>query len=202
MSHSDTENGSSQTSNVRLVTENSGDQLQPSNFHATSNNDFLNFLQTNTSKCKENGEVRKGRKGKDFCFFCENLVLNFARHIQRNHLLETEVQKIFSLPAGSKERKNLLTLLRKKGNYLNSNNICKPIKQPNLGGNLLPCTHCLGFYAAKQLWRHRKKCVGAAVKTHQSDAQNFLIKNLRIDPQLIEKVFPRMRPDEASLVAK
>ncbi|XP_046406622.1 uncharacterized protein LOC124171491 [Ischnura elegans] len=71
----------------------------------------------------------------------------------------------------------------------------------------LPCSDCLGFYARRQLWRHRKHCVenpsnGSIRSTTQIKAQNYLIKNFRVDPKLHDEVFPRMRPDKISLVAK
>lgn len=57
---------------------------------------------------KVNGELRKGKKKKDFCFYCESYVLNFARHIQRNHRTELEVRQIFSLsPHRSSEEREL-----------------------------------------------------------------------------------------------
>uniref|UniRef100_A0A6P7GZ10 Uncharacterized protein LOC114344736 n=1 Tax=Diabrotica virgifera virgifera TaxID=50390 RepID=A0A6P7GZ10_DIAVI len=151
---------------------------------------------------KLDGEIRKGLKKKDFCFYCESLVLNFARHTLRNHASEIEVQKILSLPPKNIERKRLLDVIRKKGNYLNSNDICKPIQKSHSENDVLPCTNCLGFYSVKTLWRHRNKCIGLKSKGHQSSAQNLLLANLKVDSQLRQTVFPRMRPDKISLVAK
>lgn len=37
-------------------------------------------------------------RDKDYCFYCESFVLNFARHLLRHHIYETEVQKIVSKP--------------------------------------------------------------------------------------------------------
>ncbi|KAK4886596.1 hypothetical protein RN001_002867 [Aquatica leii] len=151
---------------------------------------------------KHNGEVRKGKKKMDFCFYCETSVLNFARHITRNHTSEVEVQKILSKPPGSRERKSLLDLLRKKGNFLNSNVACKPVQSLRAAKDLLPCDHCLGFFSAKLLWKHRSRCTDSKSKNHKAAAQNILVANLRIDSALKNTVFPRMRADEISLVAK
>ena len=146
---------------------------------------------------------------KDFCYYCESHVLNFSRHIIRNHPLETEVQKILSKPCNSKERKSLIACIRKKGNYLQNSEQClKPVRKPALPTTndcYLPCIYCLGFYKNKQLWRHRKKCSENPENGKCStlaDAQNVLIRHLRIDHQLKEKVFPRMRADQISFVAK
>ncbi|KAJ8927562.1 hypothetical protein NQ314_019957, partial [Rhamnusium bicolor] len=164
---------------------------------ATQNNDELdNFISktTNTKKTV-------------FCYYCESYVLNFPRHLSRNHKTELDVQKILALPSFSKERKNLLYSLRKKGNYLNSNEVSKPVRKGADASNYLPCTHCLGFYSARNLWRHRKQCdanpaKGTSARNSQTDAQNFLIRHLRVDPQLKTDIFPRMRADQVSLVAK
>lgn len=82
-----------------------------------------------------------------------------------------------------------------------SGSVKKSVRTGNT--EVLPCSHCQGFYSRKQLWRHRKKCVGVK-GAHQSDGQNFLLKHLihQVDKELTETVFPRMRPDEVSLVAK
>lgn len=56
----------------------------------------------------------------DYCYFCESIIQNFVRHIRRNHSTELEVQGILSKPTRSKERRNLLDKLRRKGNFLAS----------------------------------------------------------------------------------
>ena len=73
---------------------------------------------TQSAKYKTDGELRKGHKGKDFCFFCDTAVLNFARHIQRNHSAEPEVQKIGSLPKNIKEKKNCYQSYEKREIFL------------------------------------------------------------------------------------
>lgn len=163
---------------------------------------------TSAQECSEKSNdinlfYGKRHRQRDFCFFCETLVQSFARHLIRNHFLETEVQHIISLPPKSQKRKELLTSIRKKGNFLNSNDNQKAVKTGPLKKNLLPCNGCLGFYSEKHLWRHRKKCTENNVgKTARADGQNLLLRHLKVDSELREKVFPRMRADHVSLVAK
>ncbi|XP_045488679.1 uncharacterized protein LOC123690070 isoform X1 [Pieris rapae] len=142
-------------------------------------------------------------RDKDYCFYCESFVLNFARHLLRHHIYETEVQKIMSKPKKSLDRKQLIAALRKKGNYLvNSKEVTKPMRKYKFT-DYLPCTECLGFYSKKLLWKHKKKCSGkSGSKNIQSEAQNLLIRHLKIDEKLKETVFPRMRADKISLIAK
>lgn len=140
------------------------------------------------------------------CYFCETDVQNFARHLKRNHTCEPEVQQIFLKGTKTKERRELLALLKKKGNFIKNSIECvKPVKQAILPDRpFLPCSNCLGFYRSKFLYRHRKKCLkGKSSKNSQAEGQNFLVKSIKkIDPRLKNEVFPRMRADKISLEAK
>ncbi|CAI3083005.1 unnamed protein product [Diatraea saccharalis] len=53
---------------------------------------------TEVKSSNELGKKKKRTRTKDYCFYCETDVLNFARHIARNHTMECEVQKILSYP--------------------------------------------------------------------------------------------------------
>ncbi|KAL4704338.1 hypothetical protein ACJJTC_019383 [Scirpophaga incertulas] len=159
----------------------------------------------NEDKTNKKDKTRRERI-KDFCFYCETGVLNFARHVIRNHTTETEVQKILAYPKKSIKRKNLLTALRKKGNYITNVSKCvKPMKKSNIYPNTeyLPCEVCLGFYARKQLWKHKKRChPKSQTNNTQVIAQNFMLRHLPVDKKLKSEIFPKMRPDRVSLEAK
>ncbi|KAK9876275.1 hypothetical protein WA026_012574 [Henosepilachna vigintioctopunctata] len=132
-------------------------------------------------------------------------VLNFSRHMKRHHGNEKDVKKILALPAGHKLRKHLLGALRKQGNFLIYKTLIKPVKTGNKYTSHLPCVNCFGFYSRRSLCRHLKKCTGnKMVNTAraQADAQNFLIGNVPVDSELKKKVFPRMRVDDISFIAK
>ncbi|KAK9873670.1 hypothetical protein WA026_023533 [Henosepilachna vigintioctopunctata] len=145
----------------------------------------------------------KRLRQKDFCFFCESLVQCFARHVIRNHTTEIEVQRIISYPPKNPKRMKLIADLRKKGNFVNSGTVQKAVKKGVVQKGLLPCSDCLGFYNKAQLWRHRKYyCKKVTSTTTQADAQNFMIRNLKIDDELKKRVFPRMRADMISMTAK
>ncbi|XP_072389433.1 uncharacterized protein [Diabrotica undecimpunctata] len=160
----------------------------------------LNIHQHVEETCNIN---TKSLKKSVFCYFCESVVLNFPRHILRNHQSELEVQKILVYPPRSKTRKQLLFALRKKGNYLLGSANLKPVRKGSADTNYLPCDHCFGMYSAKNLWRHRKICNPYSVtRNSQSQAQNFLLRHLKLDTYLKETVFPRIRADNVSLVAK
>jgi hypothetical protein len=153
-------------------------------------------------------EKKTSPRKPDFCFFCDSDVLNFGRHIRRNHMIELEVVKIFSLPTNSKERKDLITILRKKGNFVKNSQICeKPVRNTTIEGKtFVPCKFCLGFYSSKLLYRHVKTCKlqngRNTTFSHLTDAQNIMLKNIKVDKEIAEKVFPKMLADKISLEAK
>lgn len=139
--------------------------------------------ETNICNLESNKHIRMANtcsRSKDYCFYCDTSVLNFARHLKRKHMIEFDVQKIFSYPAKSKQRKELITAVRKKGNFIENSENGKPIKKPLVNDKILPCPNCYGFYAAKSLWRHKKRCTSKVNSNSQSDAQSFIVRNLTI----------------------
>ncbi|KAJ8958232.1 hypothetical protein NQ318_017375 [Aromia moschata] len=148
----------------------------------------------------------KRNRSQHFCFYCEEHVKQFSRHIVRNHKYEFEVQKILFLPKQSKERKQLITNLRNKGDFLCRQNGDDLKFRKNMIHDPLPCEHCLGFYSRKRLWIHKKYCSlrpsNDISKFSAGSAQTLLVSNLKMDRELIERVFPRMRADKISLTAK
>lgn len=131
--------------------------------------------------------------------------MNFARHIKRNHPLEVEVIQFFSKNVKSGERRHLIDLLRKKGNYLKNATECfKPVRNSYIQNRYaLSCDICLGFYSAKLLYRYRKNSsVNQAKGSAQISGQNKLVENVCVDDRLKIEVFPHMRADKISLEAK
>ncbi|KAK5647978.1 hypothetical protein RI129_002870 [Pyrocoelia pectoralis] len=173
-----------------------------------------NHLTASTSKtsvvgneCQEQikTENHKYKRQPDYCYYCETIVQNFVRHIRRNHSTEMLVAQIFSKPSNSKERRELWDKLRRKGNFLTSSQkSCKVVRKSIKNRQNLPCDNCLGLFSKKFLYRHRKKCFNGIInnKNAQAAGQAKLIINNRIDPQLKQQVFPRMRVDKVSLEAQ
>ncbi|KAI4455449.1 hypothetical protein MML48_9g00016401 [Holotrichia oblita] len=124
------------------------------------------------------------------------------------------------MPLKNPKRKVLLDVLRRQGNYLNSNqsNVIRPIRRPrdlseqNLEGKDLyvTCQDCLGYFKRDYLRRHRKKC--ALIKKSVLGRQNHLGEGqmLRIyssnkefydSLRLKKEVLSIMRPDIISKTA-
>ncbi|KAL4720667.1 hypothetical protein ACJJTC_019396 [Scirpophaga incertulas] len=104
-----------------------------SSVHNVTIDSYCGNKSNTTQTQKENLKPKKVIRDRDFCFFCENLVLNFARHLLRQHMYEPEVQRIVSYPKNSIKRKSKITELRKKGNYIqNAVNVTKPMRKQNI----------------------------------------------------------------------
>lgn len=132
--------------------------------------------------------------------------------------MEFEVQRILSFSRKSKERRQEIMKLKKRGNFINNrtNATLRPVKRLEKSSvydatDFLPCKYCLGFYKKKALYRHTKHCISnhqrdekGKRQTSQSDGQTALLANtfFKHDEFLKKEVFPRMRPDEISLIAK
>jgi len=75
----------------------------------------------------------KGENKSNFCLFCHKMQKNIARHLENVHKDKEEVKKFKFLPKGNAERKKLIAILRKNGNFLYN-------VQPELNnGNLITC---------------------------------------------------------------
>ncbi|KAI4455647.1 hypothetical protein MML48_9g00004125 [Holotrichia oblita] len=154
---------------------------------------------------------------RDFCMFCEKDVSHFARHVSTWHSSEIEIARILSIK-DPKETRIMYSNLRKRGNFIHNrtNTKLRPVKRLNprivtsTADDFLPCKYCLGFYKKKTLYRHTKKCSQNAElnsqkrQTSQSDGQTALLLRtlLKYDQLLTAELFPCMRADEISLIAK
>lgn len=57
---------------------------------------------------------------KHSCTFCDQVVGNFARHLERHHSDEVAVQEFLSLQRNSAKRKKLIDKLRREGDFCTS----------------------------------------------------------------------------------
>lgn len=97
---------------------------------------------------------------------------------------EREVREIFSLNAQSKERKNLLSIIRNEGNLSNAvNGEIIPKKILNKSESVLNtdysiCMHCKGYYKRNNLSRHVKKCFANTTSEASNNRDRTLSKSL------------------------
>jgi hypothetical protein len=114
-----------------------------------------------------------------------------------------------------KRRRILFQKLRNRGNFLKSTISADvvPVRKPaykNLDkpspSTYLPCKYCRGFYKKKYLCRHMKRCpLNNDDKSERVNAQSegqSLFSTYRENDVLRKDIFPTMRADEISFVAK
>lgn len=140
------------------------------------------------------------------CYFCFQNVGNFARHLERNHEDELQVQEIMSLKKNSQKRKKLLDKLRREGDFSTSTIV--PVLTSNKSNDdYLICIFCRGYYTKKNLRRHAKKCYFNPDPTKrfnaQIEGQTFMVGHLGPNDLLeVSGLLKMLRPDNISMTAK
>lgn len=105
---------------------------------------------------------------KQYCFYCKKPFSKLARHLESAHKREPDVAKAFSYDKKSQERRKLLHLLKKRGNFAHNAVIaangvgelvaCRRPARSKPSQHYTHCIHCEGLYARKSLWRHVRYC--------------------------------------------
>ena len=106
-----------------------------------------------------------GGSQRHFCTFCKVFQTKLPRHLERKHGNEEDVQKALSYPKKSKERRDVWTMLQRKGDYetnleaINESKGLKPVRKSKCAdADYLPCCFCFGLFLAKKLSSHTSKC--------------------------------------------
>ncbi|KAL7400000.1 hypothetical protein ABVT39_005178 [Epinephelus coioides] len=118
-------------------------------------------------KCCDKEEKRKWDK-RHYCVYCKKPQSKMARHLTRKHSDEKEVALATNLPPSSKNHRQMLEGLRRKGNYYHNIEVLQKglgeivtYRQPSEHANpedYLPCNNCFGFFLKDKLWKHEKQC--------------------------------------------
>ena len=121
------------------------------------------------SSVKKKDIVGRVYDKKNSCFFCGKELAKIARHYLMVHKGESDVQKISALKMDSKERKNLLAILRERGNFHHNLRIQKtggelkvhrrPSRAGVDGSMYTPCVKCFKYVLKRELWRHNQTCI-------------------------------------------
>ncbi|KAG5875285.1 hypothetical protein JTB14_035926 [Gonioctena quinquepunctata] len=95
----------------------------------SSKSQSISYLNsTGLQPCDENEmhvEKSRGRNGdqkSNFCLYCHKKQMKIARHLQLKHKQEEDVKKFIDLPKKSIERRKIIEIIRKKGNYIFNTN--------------------------------------------------------------------------------
>lgn len=207
-------------------TDISGSAYQENNQECSSNcsDTQLRIDPTDVDEVSNNQKRRtvfnNKRKRKHNCVYCDLPVYNFARHLERQHSDEFEVQAFMSKDKSNPERKQIIDKIRKEGDFCSGEPVPvqgkKNSRLEKIGvgyyeskSSLLPCIHCRGYYSKKYLRRHVKRChLNKAADTSkrtrpQADGQTLMSGHFGPnDPLRTSGVLTSLRADEISLVAK
>lgn len=157
---------------------------------------------------------------KVYYIYCENLVTNFPRHLERKHALEIDVRAFILMPKKSKERVNFLELLKNKGNLYYNRSVLeqksgsiivgrRPKSNEEITVNdFLPCKYCFKFMKKKKLYRHIKRCKfykeeTGLPKRRNNIMQSAILLQTKNDFQNLQtEVFSTMKYDDVCMTAK
>lgn len=135
------------------------DQLPRNTSHSN-----CSFKVTSLPKTSNQSKYNK----KQFCLYCKKAVSKLARHLESAHNDQPDVARAFSFNKRSRERRDLLCFLEKRGNFdhnaivVNTGSgemvACRRATTAKQSVDYRHCKFCQGLYARKSLWRHVKKC--------------------------------------------
>lgn len=152
---------------------------------------------------------------KQHCLYCKKSISKLARHLESAHSDQPDVAKAFSFTKGSRERRDLLRSLKKKGNFQHNANVassgtgemvaCRRPTTTKLSETFRHCKYCQGLYARYSLWRHVRNC------TQKSLEGKFTKKPQRIHLDLpkpedvheaVWKIACEMNQDDISVIVR
>ena len=152
------------------------------------------------------------------CYYCGESHSHFARHLERRHKKELQVEELMT--ADKRSRSMRITHLRNLGNFKHNTKVMEEksgvliVAKRSKGRKpheYIPCTHCLAMYVECELWRHVKSCpfrphiAGDDFPSYKdvvADGKMLLFGAapnngpvMDIDPDLKAAVIDRLRPD-------
>merc|ERR1712055_1136343 len=104
------------------------------------------------------------------CYFCGACLIKMSRHFIKKHNDNPDVRRFVNLKLNSKDRKNAITLLMLKGDFLHNCAVMKEQKgvllvlrrpdanKPTKPEDYIPCVYCLVFIPKLQAFKHVKNC--------------------------------------------
>lgn len=181
------------------------------------------FLNVQRAKKQPTDQSKLVRDKRVYCLYCELLVSNFPRHLERQHALEEDVRSFITQPKKSKERLKCLELIKNKGNLYYNRKVLEQKQGSIIVGrrpksfdevdtnDYLPCKYCFKFFKKKKLYRHANRCVfqepkctdnSLPKKRNKMMQSAMLLQTTNDFKQLHNEVFSSMKHDEVSFVAQ
>ncbi|KAK0166570.1 hypothetical protein PV327_004064 [Microctonus hyperodae] len=178
----------------------------------------LKVLQSNKSGIKTTKN--------DFCIYCKKLVTQFGRHLlTKDHRNEEDVKLFMKYPRKSTIRKQLISKIQRKGNFLHNTNpdyntgilITARRQQSNSKNNsqdYIVCTHCQGSFSKRTIRLHYEKCntnhrkgvreisaMGRRMSAYVHASANYTLKKVIIPGMHDDAVTRAIKYDELIILA-
>lgn len=192
---------------LRNTSSTSSLEISQINNDAPACNEEIMYVETSDTKSTK----------KNYCVFCSKLQTQLARHLQTVHRNKPDVKKFAVLPKKNRERKNIIEILRKNGNFkFNTNSalnngqliVCRrPNEKHNkLARDFIVCAKCKGFFAKSTIRHHSRSCFGKDFKRNKCIMVMGRKILRRIHPSANETlknvVFPVMREDDVTRIIR
>ena len=147
---------------------------------------------------------------KDVCLYCEKTFINtsFMRHLDALHNEEEEVKILNSMKKGSSEKRRYSQLLRNRGNFHHNVQVLQKggeliiaqrprmtVDVTNILKAFVMCSHCLGFYNRREIWRHM--CPAGRTKPRRKVELSDSTM-----PNEVADFFLRLKADETGKIAR
>ncbi|XP_067208798.1 uncharacterized protein [Linepithema humile] len=224
----DVENGkeSSESEYVPSEDEHLSDNELPQKRKSSLNTTVTSMSSLDASQINGNGcndenmyvETSNARSPKkNYCIFCSKLQTQLARHLEKVHRNELDVKRFTALPKNNTERKKIIEILRKNGNFkFNTNSTLNNgqlivSRRPNekynkLARDFIACSKCKGFFAKSTIRHHSRTCFGKDFRKNKC----IMIMGRKImcrlhssaNETLKKMVFPVMREDEITRIIR
>ncbi|XP_039304119.1 uncharacterized protein LOC113005529 isoform X2 [Solenopsis invicta] len=151
------------------------------------------------------------------CVFCGKMQKQLARHLENVHRNEPDVKKFAALPKNNTERKKIIEMLRKNGNFkFNTNSelnngqliVCRRPneKYSKTAKDFIACAKCKDFLSKSTIRHHSRKCfrkdfkkdkcimvMGRKVTCRLHFSANEIVRKM---------IFPVMRDDEVTRIIR
>ncbi|KAL6256744.1 hypothetical protein P5V15_011678 [Pogonomyrmex californicus] len=154
---------------------------------------------------------QENKQKKNCCFYGKKLQSKIARHLETVHYNEEKVKKFAILPKGNFERKKIIEMIRRNGNFqfntkraINNGEliVCRRPKKKlcKSASNFLPCVKCKGFFSKSSLRHHFRRCTGRNSKHSKSImvlSRTIVTRTHEVANKILKTVvFPIVRDDE------
>jgi len=152
---------------------------------------------------------------KQYCLYCNKAISKLARHLESAHSTQPDVAKAFSFNKRSRERKDLLRSLKKRGNFNHNATVassgdgemvaCRRPTRVRQSNDFSHCKFCQGLYARDCLWRHVRNCPQKSVEVESRVGRKRIHMDLPKPDAVHEAVWKiafEMNQDDISLVVR